>query len=565
MGNDLGRGRVNSFFAALQRFGIGRLAVLLGVGGGGAALLITILLNLATPPMGLLYSNLDLREAGSITQALDQGGIKYQVQGDGSTIMVARDKVASARLMLAGKGLPTSDSVGYEIFDTQNALGQTDFVQQLNMKRATEGELARTIRALDGVTFASVHLVLPERQLFQDSTDQATASVTIGVGAREPSTDQVRAVQNLVSGAVPNLKPEKVVVIDQHGKTLSAESDVAGKEAADAKAQIEDNLRARVKSLVEGVVGAGKARVQVSADVDMSQVTTQSEKYDPDGQVVRSEATNDTSAKDNSGGGGSTAAASASTNIPGAAQTAATQNPANGSENTGQESTTNYEISKTTTTQVQQPGTIKRLSVAVAVDGLSAPGKDGKPGPYTPRSAEEMQHLNDLVKAAIGFSTDRGDQVQVVNVRFPDAEDAEGVSASNPLMGFDKNDIMRTVELAVLAVVAGLILFFVIRPMLRSAQAGFAAAGGGALVPYTGGGGPIEARVVSTPDGQTITIDAATGQPLALPSPEIEQKIDIARIEGQVKASSIRRVAEFVEKHPEESVSILRGWLHESA
>jgi flagellar M-ring protein FliF len=558
---------VNAFFAALQRFGIGRLAVLLGVGGGGAALLITILLNLAAPPMGLLYSNLDLREAGSITQALDTAGIKYQVRGDGSTIMVARDKVASARLMLAGKGLPTSDSVGYEIFDNQNALGQTDFVQQLNMKRATEGELARTIRALDGVTFARVHLVLPERQLFQDSTDQASASITIGVGAREPSSDEVRAVQNLVAGAVPNLKPERVAVIDQHGKTLSAESDGAagGKAAEDARQAIEDSIRARVKNLVEGVVGAGKARVQVSADVDMAQVTTQSEKYDPDGQVVRSEQTNETSAKDSQGGGGSTQGASASTNLPGGTQTAAQNSPANGSENNGSESTTNYEISKTVTTEVQQPGTVKRLSVAVAVDGVSQPGKDGKPGPYAPRSAEEMQHLNDLVKAAIGFSADRGDQVQVVNVRFPDAADAEGVSAANPLMGFDKNDIMRTVELAVLAVVAALILFFVIRPLIRTASAGVAAAGGGmALVPM-GGGAAVAARVVSTPGGGTLTIDAATGQPLALPGPDIDQKIDIARIEGQVKASSVKRVAEFVEKHPEESVSILRGWLHESA
>ena len=559
---------MNAFFAALQRFGIGRLAVLLGVGGGGAALLLTILMNLAQPPMGLLYSNLDLREAGTITQALDTAGIKYQAQGDGSTIMVPRDKVASARLMLAGKGLPTADSVGYEIFDNQNALGQTDFVQQLNMKRATEGELARTIRALDGVTFARVHLVLPERQLFQDQTDQASASITIGVGAREPSSDEVRAVQNLVAGAVPNLKPERVAVIDQHGKTLSAESDGAagGKAAQDARQAIEDSIRARVKNLVEGVVGAGKARVQVSADVDTAQVTTQSEKYDPDGQVVRSEQTNETSAKDSQGGAGSTQAASASTNLPGGTQTAAQNNPANGSENNGSESTTNYEISKTVTTEVQQPGTVKRLSVAVAVDGVSQPGKDGKPGPYAPRSAEEMQHLNDLVKAAIGFSADRGDQVQVVNVRFPDAADAEGVSASNPLMGFDKNDIMRTVELAVLAVVAGLILFFVIRPLIRTASAGVAAAGGGmALVPVGGGGAPVAARVVSTPDGQTLTIDAATGQPLALPGPDIDQKIDIARIEGQVKASSIKRVAEFVEKHPEESVSILRGWLHESA
>jgi flagellar M-ring protein FliF len=174
-----------------------------------------------------------------------------------------------------------------------------------------------------------------------------------------------------------------------------------------------------------------------------------------------------------------------------------------------------------------------------------------------------MQRLDALVKAAIGFSADRGDQVQVVNVRFPDAADADGVTAASPLLGFDKNDIMRTVELGVLALVAGLILFFVIRPLIRSTSAGFAAAGG-ALIPFVGGGGPVATRVVAMPDGQTISVDASTGQPLALPGPDIEQKIDIARIEGQVKASSIKRVAEFVEKHPEESVSILRGWLHES-
>jgi flagellar M-ring protein FliF len=548
---------LNSFFAALQRFGVARLAILLGVGGGGAALIITILLNLATPPMGLLYSNLDLREAGTITQSLDQAGIKYELRGDGSTIMVSRDKVASARLMLAGKGLPTASSVGYEIFDSQNALGQTDFIQQLNMKRATEGELARTIRALDGVTFARVHLVLPERQLFQDATDQASAAVTIGVGAREPSTDQVRAVQNLIAGAVPDLKPERVTVIDQAGKTLSAEGDSAmgGKAAQDAKAAIEEGIRARIKNLVEGVVGVGKARVQVSADVDMAQVTTQEEKFDPDGQVVRSQSTNENSAKDNSSS--ASGATSASTNVPGSTNSTTASSP------TGNEQTTNYEISKTTTTQVQQPGTVKRLSVAVAVDGVSAVGKDGKPGPYTPRSAEEMQHLNDLVKAAMGFSADRGDQVQVVNVRFPDAADGEGVSAASPMMGFDKNDIMRAIELGVLALVAIMILFFVLRPLIRSATSG-APGGGVALIPAGGSGGGA-ARIVTTAEGHTIAVDAVTGQPLALPSPDIESKIDIARIEGQVKASSVKRVAEFVEKHPEESVSILRTWLHESA
>jgi len=556
-----GVSQVNSFLAALQRFGIGRLAVLLGVGGGGAAVLIAILMSLTAEPMGLLYSNLDLKEAGTITQALDQGGVKYEVKGDGSTIMVPRDKVASTRLMLAGKGLPTQDSVGYEIFDTQNALGQTDFVQQLNMKRATEGELARTIRSLDGVTFARVHLVLPERQLFQDNTDQPSASVTIGVGARSPSVDQVRAVQNLVAGAVPNLKPERVVVIDQHGKTLSAEGDneFGGKEAEDQKAAIEESIRERIKNLVEGVVGVGKARVQVSADIDMSQQTTHEEKFDPDGQVVRSEQTNESSSSDNQAAG-STSAASASSNVPGGTVTAST--PGSGSDSKGTESTTNYEISKTVTDQVQEPGTIKRLSVAVAVDGVTAPGKDGKAGAYTPRTAEEMQHLNDLVKAAMGFSTDRGDQLQVVNVRFPDAEDGEGVAASNPLMGFDKNDIMRVVELGVLGLVSVLILFMVLRPMIRAAAAG-ASAVGGALLPAPGSA----TRVVTLEQNGhpvQVQVDAATGQPLALPSPDIEHKLDIARIEGQVKASSIKRVSEFVDRHPEESVSILRSWLHES-
>jgi len=552
---------VNSLVNLLQRFGLGRLALILGVGGGAAALMLAIGLNLAAEPMGLLYSNLDLHEAGSITQSLDQAGIKYEVKGDGSTILVPRDKVASTRLMLAGKGLPTSSSVGYEIFDSQNALGQTDFVQQLNMKRATEGELARTIRALDGVTFARVHLVLPERQLFEQGGEASSASVTIGIGAREPSSDQVRAVQNLVAGAVPNLKPESVIVIDQHGKTLSSPSGGAdGQAAQDAKTAIEDSIRERIRSLVEGIVGPGRARVQVSADVDMSQVTTQSEKYDPDGQVVRSEQTNETASHENQGGAGGTAtAASASSNVPGGGQTSASNSADSGNQSTGTESTTNYEISRTTTTSVQGPGTVRRLSVAVAVDGVTAPGQNGKPGAYTPRSAAEMQRLNDLVKAAMGFSTDRGDTVQVVNVQFPNAEDGEGVSAASPMMGFDKNDIMRAVELGVLGLVAILTLFFVVRPLVRGA-----AGGGGLPALAGGGGGGTTTRVVTMTEGQSPQLDAS-GQPLALPGPDIDQKIDIARIEGQVKASSIKRVSEFVEKHPEESVSILRGWLHETA
>lgn len=552
---------MNGFLNALQRFGIGRLGVMIGVGGGAAALIAAIMLNLGGQPKALLYSNLDLREAGTITQALDAAGIKYEAKGDGSTILVDRDKVGSTRLMLAGKGLPTASSIGYEIFDTQSAMGQTDFVQQLNMKRAMEGELARDIRSMQGVNFARVHLVLPKRQLFEDAAEQPTASVTIGLGAREPSAEQIRAVQNLIAGAVPNLKPDNVTVIDQNMKTLSAggDSSFAGRAAQDAKTAAEERLRKTVKDLVEGIVGVGAARVQVTADVDMNEVTTQEEKFDPDGSVVESESTGEQSSKESQSG--SANAVSAASNIPNAATPAGGPGTDTGTQSGSTESRTNYNNSKTVRTEVQAPGTIKRLSVAVAVDGVTAPGKKGKPGAYTPRTADEMKRIDDLVKAAIGYSADRGDVVSVVNVKFPHVDDQDGVTATNPMMGFDKNDIMRAAEVGVLALVSILILFFVVRPLVRGASSG---GGGGGGLPAVGGGA---VRTVTNAEGQTmqVQVDPSTGQALALPAPEIEGKLDIARIEGQVKASSVKRVSEFVDKHPEESVSILRGWLHETA
>jgi len=552
---------LSKVLTALQRFGIGRLVALLGVGAGVAAALVAVTMNLGEPK-ALLYSNLDLKEAGSITQALDQAGVKYEVKGDGSTIMVPRDDVASTRLMLSSKGLPTTGSVGYEIFDNANALGQTDFVQQLNRQRALEGELARTIQGLDGVTSVRVHLVLPKRQLFEEEAEQPSASVNIHVGGREPSPDQVRAIQNLVAGAVPSLKPDRVTVVDQHAKTLSGGEQGLAAESDGRKSDVEQRIAKQVKTLVEGVVGAGKARVNVTADLQLSQITVQQETFDPDGQVVRSESTTDENSRQHDQD--SNGQVSATSNIPGGA---GPNVDANSSTSGRQESTTNYEISKTTRTEVQSPGDVKRLSVAVAVDGLTAPaGKDGKPGPYTPRSAQEMQQIEQLVRSAVGFNSDRGDQITVVNVRFPTEDNPEGVTAANPLMGFDKNDIMRGAELAVLGVVAVLMIFFILKPLLAPGGGAAGAAGGASgglpMLP-----GQTVTRVATTADGQQVqlTVDPATGQ-LALPGPagELDQKIDIARIEGQVKASSVKRVAEFVERHPEESVAILRNWLHES-
>ena len=549
---------MNPFAGLIARFGLGRLVAILGGAAGVAAVLAAILMHLGDQPKALLYSNLDLKEAGTITQALDQAGIKYEARGDGSTIMVERDKVASTRLLLSGKGLPTSGSVGYELFDNAPALGQTDFVQNLNRQRALEGELARTIRSLQGVSSARVHLVLPRRQLFEDEAEQPSASVVIGVGAREPSAEEVRAIRNLIAGATPNLKPERVTVVDDRGKMLAGgddASDEAGQAATEQRSNAEDRIRKTVKDLVEGVVGPGKARVTVSADLDLDRVTLQEDKYDPDGQVVRSTQTHEENSKDTKSETG--APVSAGANVPGG-QTAASGDNA-GSQSGQTEETTNYEISHSSKTTITEPGEIKRLSVAVAVDGVTTYDKHGKSS-YTPRSADEMKRIDDLVRSAVGFNGQRGDQVTVVNVRFSHDDDAEGVSANSPLAGFDKNDVLRGAELFILLVVAALIIFFVARPLLKGAAGGPSLP---LLISAAGGGGiPTLASV------QAQLAHGGSGEQLALPggqSADMEQRLDIAKIEGQVKVSSVKRVAEFVEKHPEESVSILRSWLHESA
>jgi flagellar M-ring protein FliF len=544
---------VQSFIQALQRFGIGRLAAIIGVAAGVAAALFALVLNVGVEPKALLYANLDLKEAGQITQALDQQGVKYEVKGDGSTILVPRDKVAATRIMLSTKGMPTSGSVGYEIFDTASPLGQTDFIQNLNRQRALEGELARTIRSLQGVNTARVHLVLPRRQMFESDGEAPSASVVIGVGMHSLGADQVNAVRNLIAGAVPNLKPDRVTVVDERGKLLAGVGDGEGEgSAADtARSDTEERMRKTIKDLVEGVVGAGKARVQVTADLERNRVTLQEDKYDPDGQVVRSTQTNGENAKQSNAAsqGASTAA-----NIPGAGGGGAGES-GNASDSSRNEETTNYEISHTTRTEVQEPGQIKRLSVAVAVDGITTLGPKGKLN-YAPRATDEMKHIDELVRSAVGFNATRGDQISVINVRF-DHGDEEGTNSALPaVLNFDKNDMMRMAELGVLLVMAALVVFFVVRPLLSTA-----AGGGMSSMPMLAGASAGGAQALPNPDAALGM--APTVMQRAAAAPQGDSRIDIAKIEGQVKVSSVKQVSEFVESHPEESVSILRAWLHE--
>lgn len=548
-----GRLRVGGFTEALKKFGIGRLAAILGVAAGVAAVLVAVMLRVGQAPDALLYSNLDLREASEISAALSQAGIKYSSKGDGSTIFVSRDEVGTARLMLAGKGLVTSGSVGYEIFDNQSVLGQTEFQQNLNEQRALQGELARTIMSMRGISSARVHITMPRREMFQAAAIDPTAAVVVGLSGRDLTTDQVRAIRNVVASSVPNLKPDKVTVTDQANRTLAAGSEETGFTSATAdaaKASTEAQMQARIKDIVEGVVGAGAARVQVTADIDHSRSTTQEQKFDPDGQVVRSTSTNGSQSQDTTG---QQEGATATANIPGGEAPAGAPIGSTRAENT---ETTNYEISNTTTTTVKEPGEVKKLSVSVAVDGKYTPAADGKGEPtYAARTAEEVQQIKALVAAAVGIDEARGDKLEVVNVRFnrePSA--APGEEQGSSLFAFDKNDIMRGVELLILAVTGFVLVFFVLRPLLK------AATGSGGAPALAGAGGiPVTAL-----DTQLVGGTLPGSAPMLAGPSDMEQRIDIARIEGQVKASSIKKVADFVDSHPEESTAILRAWMHET-
>jgi flagellar M-ring protein FliF len=545
---------VEGLLRTLQGFGIGRLAAILGGAAGLAAVIAAVLLRVGTPSMSLLYSNLDPKEASQVVAALDQAAIKHEEKGDGTTILVDRDKVAAARLMVAGKGLVTSGSIGYEIFDNAPALGQTDFVQTLNMKRATEGELARTIRSIHGVQSARVALNLPKRQLFEQDPENPSASVMVETGAHRLSADQVRAIRNMVAASVSGLKPERVAVADQTGDLLAGLDDASTSAGGDAAGNdVEERIRKQVKDLVEGVVGPGKARVTVHADVDTNHVTTQEEKFDPDDQVTRSTRETTNASKESKASGSNTV--TAANNVPGAPSQSSPLDV--GSSTNGNDAVTNYEIGKTITTTVAEPGALKKLSVSVAVDGVTGPAVKGKPGPYTPRTADEMAKLEQLVRSAVGADDKRGDVVKVINVRFQPPEGAEGGTASTSPFSLDSNSILRIAELGVMLVVAVLMIFFVGRPMMRGATSGGA---GGAFPALVGGGGSPG----SASSGSGVLTGSGGGPALLTGPGDDSAGIDIARIEGQVRMSSVKKVADFVQKHPDESVSIIRSWLHEA-
>lgn len=530
-----------------------RFGVMAGVAAALTAFFLYVAGVISSPPETILYASLDPRSATEITAKLDAMNVKYDTKGDG-TILVPADQATKLRMELASENLPAA-GVGYEIFDKSDAFGTTAFVQNINRLRALEGELARSIQTIDGIDSARVHLVIPERQIFARDSQSPSASVVLKTNGTMQH-GQVSAIQHLVAAAVAGLEPTRVAIVDDRGNLLAGGDDQSG---PDAEAQneethttdLEERLRQRIESIVASVVGPGHVRVQVAADMNYNHISETSETYDPDSKVVRSTQTvSQNSSDNNSNGANSVSVANA---LPNAQQSASqgADNTKSSSDRT--EETTNYEISKTVKTSTVDGGTVKRLSVAVAVDGTTKVNAAGD-AKYTPRSAQEMAEIESLVKTAIGYDKARGDQVQVVNMAFARIDAGDATPAPAPLLGLDSSYWFKIIEAAILSLTALLIGLFVVRPLVnRMFATSAASAPQFAMQPIAG--------QLAAPQTQAGEVATAAEQRI-LPAPK-ESMIDIQRIEGQVRESSIRKVGEVVQSHPEEALAILRTWLHQ--
>jgi flagellar M-ring protein FliF len=536
--------------------GPGRIVMLLGVTAALIGFFYFFSARLTAPNMALLYSDVSPQDGGQIIARLEQQAVPYELRAGGSQIWVPEDRALRMRMTLAEAGLPRGGTVGYELFDRSEALGSTTFLQNVNQLRALEGELSRTITSLGPVAAARVHLVVPRRELFQRERQDPTASVVLRLrDAGRMPRQQVSAIQHLIASAVPGLRPQRVSVVDDRG-VLLARGQADGDDAA-AAASTSDEMRRSyeqrvsraIEELLERTLGPGKVRAEVNAEMDFDRITTNTETFDPDGQVVRSSQTvNET--QEGSEAASASAPVSVAGNLPDGDQSAA---PRNQNRTQRTEETTNFEISRTTRNHVRESGQVKRLSVAVLVDGNSTTDANGQTT-YQPRSAEELQRLTALVRSAVGFNQQRGDTVEVANLQFavpPPVADAP----PQGWFSFATSDMIRLAEILALALVGALVTLLVARPLvanLFTAMPMAAVAGGGqAALP-----GRQANPALPAPSGAVVPADGEG------PS-DPEQMIDISQVDGRVKASSIRKIGEIVEKHPEEAVSIVRNWMYQ--
>jgi len=547
---------VDSFLQTMRSLGPARLAAIGVVGVGLIAFFFFLTTRLSQPNMELLYGELSQQDAAAIGQQLTELNVPFDVDASGTKISVPSDQVGKLRMQMAQAGLPNGGSIGYEVFDQPEGFGATSFIQNMNRLRAMEGEMARTVGTLSAVDKARVHLVLPKRELFSRTSNTASASVFLKMRpGMQLSREQIASIQHLIAAAVPNLEPGRVSIVNDQGKLLARGNGQDSAEeflntAAEKERAYEQRLTTTIEELLSRTLGFGRVRAEVSAEMNFDRVTTSDEIYDPESRVVRS--TQVVEENEASKERDPLEPITVDNNLPGAQANDAVE-PLASTERTRTEETVNYEISRTTRQSVREIGQVSRLSIAVLVDGRYETDPNSGEEVYQPRSDQELQQLERLVRSAVGYDAQRGDVIELVNMRFV-APERDFDLAEDTILGIPKQDVFRIAEMLILGIVAVLVILLVVRPLISRA---------------------FERPQETEDDVDRLLTDqsaAALAGPgmsddLALEAEQadedLENMIDINRVEGRVRASSLRKVGEIVDKHPEEAVAIIRNWLYQ--
>lgn len=517
-------------FSKFSQFTINQRFIILLALAGSVAGLVAVTLWTQQPDMQVLFANLAVDDASGIIDKLKDAKVPYETTNGGTTILVPNPQVHDLRLEMAGQGLPHGGGVGYEIFD-RTTMGMSDFVQKLNYRRALQGELARTITQMPEVERARVHLAIPERRLFATEQDRARASVVVSLRASQTLTKaQIQGVVHLVSSSVEGLQARDVTVVDGHGNLLSNTStdESAGLSGTQMEYQrtLEKDIETRIQTMLERIVGVNKAVVRVSSVLDFRKIETTEERYDPNGQVVRSEQRGQERSSGVNGTSGGVPGVES--NVPGGTEAEGGQTSSNNNQTKNE--TVNYEISRTVSRIVEPTGTIKKLSVAVLVDGTYEGGKAGEatsdqPKKYVARSEEEMKRIEDIVKKAMGYSTERQDQVEVVSIQFGlGSEEPVGTAVEATPDG--TKAWMPYVRYAVGGVLFFLILFMVVKPLMTM----------------------LVESAPATAVGQTPALPASVGQ-----------------VEAAISGKQPSQILDMAKNNPANTAVVVKQWLKSNA
>ena len=566
----------------LVALGRQRLLILAGTAVGLVLALLLGLNVIATPDYAPIYSNLSVTSANSIEATLANAGFKVLVSEDGSSVSVPRPDAARARMVLAESGVPIDGDPGWELFDEKSGLAMNSFLQKINRMRAMEGELARSIQTIDGISTARVHLVLPDREPFSREAPSPRASIIVRPEpGRAVTRKQAVAVRTLVASAVAELDLARVTVLSASGETILAEGNDGNGQATiqSAKAGIEDHLGQEIQNILTARVGAGNARVRVNVDLITQREVIVEQTFDPDQQVVRSTENKSESQSGTEDGGN----VGIENNIP-----AALGGDGAGASSSRSESDelVQYEIGNTRREIIREAGDVRRMTVAVLINGIY--NVDGSDVTYAERSPEELNRLTELVKSAVGFQENRGDSVSVDSMRFMDYSMELGDPVEMSLMDNLSENIVTIIRSLMALLIVGLIMIMGVRPILRrlnppeQIEADPEATGGAPALAAGETADPDNmpsgsAGIQALPNGESpaAATAALAGNPRTASngvdaqallaedydSDEDHEYVEKQGIRGNLRKKKIDNIQRLADEKPEEVLRVLRSWL----